>query len=55
LSPKYTQSVVNDLAGIAMKVIALSWVPKMLIPAAHHGTRRPPRKKSSVVFSRRAK
>ena len=38
-----------------MKVMELSWVLKMLSPAAHHGTRRPPRKKSSVLFTRREK
>ena len=39
----------------AMKVMAESCVPKMLNPAAHHGMRCPPRKKSLVVFSRREK
>ena len=31
-----------------MKVMALSCVPKMLSPAAHHGAREPALKKSSV-------
>ena len=35
-----------------MKVIELSIVAKMLRPAAHHGMRWPPRKKSLVVLFR---
>ena len=49
------QSVAKLLAGMAMKVMALSWVPKMLSPAAHQGMRPDALKKSSVVFSRREK
>jgi len=49
----FVQSPAYELTGTARKVIALNPVPKMLSPAAHHGTRPPPRKKSSVVFSRR--
>jgi len=52
---KYRQSVANVLAGMAMKVSALSCVPKMLMPAAPQGMRPPALKKSSVVFSRREK
>ena len=33
-----------------MKVMELSIVAKILTPAAHHGMRWPPRKKSSVVL-----
>jgi hypothetical protein len=36
-----------------MNVIELSIVAKMLRPAAHHGTRWPPRKKSLVDRLRR--
>ena len=43
------------LAGAAIKVMALSRVAKILIPAAHDGMRRPARKKSSVLFSRAEK
>ena len=53
LPTKYTQSVAYTLAGTAMNVMALSWVPKMLMPAAHQGMRRPARKKSFVVLLRR--
>ena len=38
-----------------MKVMELSIVAKMLTPAAHHGMRCPPRKKSSVDLFLRAK
>jgi len=34
----------DDLAGMAIKVMALRAVPKMLRPAAHQGTRSPPLK-----------
>ena len=37
------------LAGTAMKLIDESCVPKIERPAAHHGMRRPPTKKSSLV------
>ena len=35
---KYIQSLANAVAGTVRKVMALSKVPKMLTPAAHHGT-----------------
>ena len=35
IEKKYSQSVANVLAGMAMKVMALNWVPKILRPAAH--------------------
>ena len=42
LSMKYDQSAINALAGIAIKVMALSKVPKTLSPEAHQGMRPPP-------------
>src|SRR5688500_6647700 len=48
---KYTQSVTYALAGVAIKVSALSFEPKILRPAAHQGILPPPRKKSLVVLS----
>ena len=41
---KKDQSVIKALAGMAIKVIALSKVPKTLRPEAHHGIRPPPTK-----------
>lgn len=52
---KYRQSEMYVCAGRAMNETDESIVAKIDIPATNHGTRCPPRKKSSADFSLRAK